>query len=264
MNTENLIDCKNCGTRSSGNYCGRCGEQLGIQSRIEFRQLIAKLTSEILNLDLGFLYTTKALTKRPGHMVREYINGRRKPYFDPIRYYVLFFTLFFFLFYFLDYYTAVIQLATELEAWVAQQSQTSVASQMVLFNEVESFDSELFRAADIFLTLVLASTFYLFFRKYHFNFVETLILFFFLSGYLYLVKSVLLLMKMSLPLIGFVIVESLEDLIFGLYFCWGASQFYEQTRVMQIVRVVAIYILSVTVSGLLVLSMFAAYTATMV
>lgn len=75
--------CRNCGTHYVGNYCPRCGQSSKTR-RLTFMNMLEDGISVITNLDNGFLRTCFELFWRPGHMMRDYILGKRKGYMKPV------------------------------------------------------------------------------------------------------------------------------------------------------------------------------------
>lgn len=75
--------CKNCGTEYRGNYCPGCG-QSGYTQRLSAFNAVKSVAGVVLTLDRGFLHTCIDLLLRPGHMMRDYIEGRRVQYYGPI------------------------------------------------------------------------------------------------------------------------------------------------------------------------------------
>ncbi len=76
-------NCQNCNTPLSGNYCTNCGQSAGTH-RINSHFLWHDIQHGLLHLDKGILFTTKELFTRPGHTVREFLNGKRVRHFKPI------------------------------------------------------------------------------------------------------------------------------------------------------------------------------------
>jgi len=70
-------DCLNCGESISKNYCPNCGQKTDTR-RYSFKHIVEHdFIYGIWNVDKGILYTLKELFTRPGHRVREYIQGKR-------------------------------------------------------------------------------------------------------------------------------------------------------------------------------------------
>lgn len=82
--------CLNCGTEFERNFCPECGQSADtgrFTMRFIFENLIAAFTSK----DGGIWFTLKSLFTRPGAMVVELLNGKRRSYFSPFP--MLFFVL---------------------------------------------------------------------------------------------------------------------------------------------------------------------------
>jgi len=75
--------CLNCGTTLRGEYCHACGQTKRTE-RIGWGWLMHQLALGLFSLDHGIPFTLKQLFTRPGHAVREYLEGKRKPYFPPV------------------------------------------------------------------------------------------------------------------------------------------------------------------------------------
>ncbi len=80
--TDDVV-CKNCNTHYQGNFCPVCGQSRKIR-RLSFLNMVDDLISIFINLDSGFLRTASELFWRPGHMIRDYIEGHRKGYMKPL------------------------------------------------------------------------------------------------------------------------------------------------------------------------------------
>lgn len=69
--------CLNCNTETNGTFCHNCG-QITSTKRFTFYEVITKVFSQVVFiLDKVFIYTTLSLFRRPGHSVREYVQGKR-------------------------------------------------------------------------------------------------------------------------------------------------------------------------------------------
>lgn len=93
------IVCKNCQNIFSGNYCNNCG-QTADTHKINFHFLWHDIQHGLLHFDKGILYSFKELFTRPGHSVREFIEGKRVRHFKPLSLVVVLATLYGFLFHY--------------------------------------------------------------------------------------------------------------------------------------------------------------------
>lgn len=76
-------ECLNCGTRYQGNHCPACGQAASTQ-RLSLKDMLRSIFATFIAGDSIFFRTATALLFRPGHMVRDYIYGRRIGYFKPV------------------------------------------------------------------------------------------------------------------------------------------------------------------------------------
>ena len=89
--------CKNCGAATSGNFCQQCGQatHLHVPSAFEF---LHEFVGHYVALEGKLWKSLKLLLFKPGFLTREYIEGRRVRYLEPLRLYLTFSIIFFALF----------------------------------------------------------------------------------------------------------------------------------------------------------------------
>lgn len=75
--------CKNCKTKFQGNYCNNCGQSSDTHD-LDIHFIWHDLKKGLFHYDNGILYTAKELFTRPGHSIREFIEGKRIKHFKPI------------------------------------------------------------------------------------------------------------------------------------------------------------------------------------
>ena len=93
-------NCRNCGEVNTHNFCSNCGEQQ--YKRITMKDVVSDFLSNLVTLEGPILNTLKDLTIRPGKMINDYLNGKRKGYYKPFQYYILAITTYFIFFYLWD------------------------------------------------------------------------------------------------------------------------------------------------------------------
>ena len=64
-------------------FCRNCGVKTPVE-RINWHYLVHQVQHGIFHVDGGIIYTIKELFTRPGHSIREYIEGKRARHFKPI------------------------------------------------------------------------------------------------------------------------------------------------------------------------------------
>jgi Protein of unknown function (DUF3667) len=81
------VTCKNCNTPFQGTYCNQCGQH-AIQ-RFNFSYLWSLLSQDLFEVDRGLWHTMKDLTVRPGYMIHDFLNGKTRQYFSPLKYLII-------------------------------------------------------------------------------------------------------------------------------------------------------------------------------
>lgn len=87
---QQVTKCLNCNTEFQGKFCPECGQRADTK-RFTIRFIFSNLLQAILSNDGGVWTTLKSLFTRPGAMVVDILNGKRKSYFSPFP--MLFLTL---------------------------------------------------------------------------------------------------------------------------------------------------------------------------
>ena len=75
--------CKNCRETFTGNFCPRCG-QSRYTPRYVLKGIVGNVLRTIFRVDGKFAHTLLELLYRPGHMMRDFIQGRRINYTLPL------------------------------------------------------------------------------------------------------------------------------------------------------------------------------------
>ncbi|MEM9260405.1 MAG: DUF3667 domain-containing protein, partial [Bacteroidota bacterium] len=77
--------CTNCGTPlpTSASWCTNCGQKV-YKGPPSFGQLIGEFLETVFNLDNRFFRTLAALAV-PGRLTNNFLAGKQKPYFHPLR-----------------------------------------------------------------------------------------------------------------------------------------------------------------------------------
>lgn len=106
--------CTNCGTSYQGHYCPNCGQRASI-GRLSILSAFENMLGIFTSMERGFLHTCTELIYRPGHMIRDYINGHRIEYIRPIQ--LLFFltSIYILLHYLLFSNTGEIQMTNDID-----------------------------------------------------------------------------------------------------------------------------------------------------
>lgn len=90
MEASKTKACKNCDgvLLPAYKFCPQCGQSAKIK-RLNLKQVRKDLLKKFLHAEMGIVYLTKALALRPGIVAREYFEGKRKRYYEPLKYLTL-------------------------------------------------------------------------------------------------------------------------------------------------------------------------------
>lgn len=80
--------CANCGHVVAQAFCPSCGQRTDTQ-RIDGHYLWHELQHGLFHVDRGILFTLRELFIRPGHSIREFLDGKRVRHFKPLAFVVI-------------------------------------------------------------------------------------------------------------------------------------------------------------------------------
>lgn len=88
--------CKNCDYRFEGNFCPSCGQSVkDIQKPV--RHFFGDVFDSLLVFDFRLIRSLPLLLLKPGRISEEYVDGKRKKYLPPFRFFLFSSIVFFFL-----------------------------------------------------------------------------------------------------------------------------------------------------------------------
>jgi hypothetical protein len=90
-------NCLNCNSTVAGRFCQNCGQE-NIEIKESFGHLALHFIYDITHFDGKLFETLKYLFTRPGFLSKEYMQGRRMAYLNPIKMYVFISAIFFLVF----------------------------------------------------------------------------------------------------------------------------------------------------------------------
>lgn len=219
-----MTTCKNCAAEYEGKFCPNCGQKAKT-SRITFRQVFKDIRDQFVHFDQGFLYTIKELALRPGHSIREYVEGKRVRHVKPIKFMIWAAAISFFIAHFLGFQEHLVQ---RLQAENEAQGRSTQSTQKLV---------EFIMGHPNILMLMTIPTIafcaWLFFRKKRLNYAEYFSINAFLMGQLSIFSIATNigfafwrdLTPQHLALIGV-----LQWCVWTTYFGWAYSQFFNQPK----------------------------------
>lgn len=171
------IKCKNCDNEFVGNYCNLCGQK--ITNRFTLLHIWGLIADDLFEIDRGLLFTVKELWINPGNTALNYIEGKTKPYYSPLKYLIFWTALFLILAPFFKDLRAVDSIESLIINSHPPFSGESLEDFSALYLHVLSHYTNLF-----YLGLVpfLSITGYVIYLRKKYNFTEFIILYTYLCG----------------------------------------------------------------------------------
>jgi hypothetical protein len=85
--------CKNCGALAGDVYCSNCGQKVAGE-RISFHYIWHEVVHFFTHFEKGFLFTSWGMIVRPGKVVTDFVNGKRKIYQPPVSFFLIWITIY--------------------------------------------------------------------------------------------------------------------------------------------------------------------------
>lgn len=93
---SDINHCANCGAQLNGKYCHVCGQSSHIHRSLF--HMFEEVLHGVFHFDTKAWHTIPALIFRPGHLTRDYIEGKRSYYVSPLALFLFLIFLMFFVF----------------------------------------------------------------------------------------------------------------------------------------------------------------------
>ncbi len=239
------MNCKNCGNNVEDKFCAHCGQAAKV-GRLTFSSLLSEFSESILNVDKGFFFTLKSLSVNPGHVIRAYINGKRKNHFKPIAYLLILATLQFFI-------TQVSGQNTFIDDFISGFAKGALDREGI--SDIPSalkWFSKNYAYATLLLIPIFSLSSFICFKKFGTNYLEHFVLNAYVAGHQAIVYSIFALLRTQF---NFDEVVSISLFVSFSYALWVFLQFYREEKGWRILlRLVLTYILYLILSiGMLIL-----------
>ncbi|MET0244261.1 MAG: DUF3667 domain-containing protein, partial [Flavitalea sp.] len=205
--------CPDCGDQKTGNFCSNCGQHE--DERYNLHLLIHEVIHAVTHADKGIFSYSIGLLYKPGIIASDFVEGKRKRYFNPFQYLIII----------LGLYILTMSATHFMEKMTYYMNQnqksyvkTELDSAFAIFNKYQKF---------IYLALVPLTTFViqLLFRKKGFNYTEHLVGYVVYFGNSLFVHSLIILLSF-LP-IPFTPLMTLSSIIPIFYMALYFRQFYK-------------------------------------
>lgn len=241
--------CKNCNTSVTGDFCHNCGQATRTKE-VNFKYVLQEIPNSILQVDRGFLYTIKELFTRPGHSIREYLEGKRVKHFKPIAFVLLLSALYVFSSLIINQNTIM----GEAISGFSQAFQDTIEKGKASYLESEAMPTIIsfmdwvknnYAYATLLLLPFAALTTYVAFLGEGYNYFEHLIINLYIEG------QKLIVYLFFIPILYLVKNETIEDYLeFGLvlipilFAVWTFIQFfYKNNKIATCLRLILSYMI---------------------
>jgi hypothetical protein len=224
------MNCNNCNTEVTENYCPNCGEAKELE-RIDGHYIMHEIT-HVLHLEKGFLFTIRELIIRPGENVKNYLTTNRSRLVKPILFIIL-----------TSLFYSIVNNFFHFEDSYIKFSGAEMTSTAYIFQWIQAH----YGYANIMMGIFIALWCKLFFKKYKYNFFEILILLCFVMGMGMLIFALFAIVQ------GLIHVEvmSVAGVAGVLYTTWAIGQFFEKGRFVSYIKAFFAYMLGMITFSLL-------------
>lgn len=227
------MNCKNCNTEISQNYCPQCGHPAKLH-RIDGHYIQHEI-EHLLHFERGILYTLKELIIRPSQSIKSFITDDRNRLVKPIIFVIITSLIYTFVNSIFHVEVGFIH--------IREEKPTAIGA---IFKWLEGH----YGYANLFFGIFIAAYAKLLFRKYEYNFFEILILMCYVLGIQMLIFSVFTALSSTtkLELMVVAVIISL------FYTVWVISYFFDKTKILNYFKALFTYFAGMaTAAGLLIL-----------
>lgn len=242
--------CPNCDAAMTGTYCGSCGQKRIDHNEFALRHFFGHLVHEITHLDSNKIFRTLAhLLLRPGLLAREYLNGRKGKYINPIRVYLTVSAI-----YFLFAWGALsnaggggVQDTASRSAFVAIAKRKNV-DPLVLAEKTQEKTAKIsafLRFASVLVSGLFLSLFYFRTGKYY---VEHLVFSLYFYSFDFLAKCIVAVFYLTSAYTGtqlFVGIRILFYVVLFIYLLFALRRVYSEPWTKTILKSLALFVLEV-------------------
>ena len=211
--------CKNCEQSFEGHFCNNCGQNSKVQ-KISFRFLVEDILNSALQVNRGILFTIKELTIRPGHSIRDFLEGKRKHHFKPIAFVLLLSTIYVLFTYLTGTKTYLISLIEGMINSLSKNGYPATVLKSLGKNHA-------------YLTLVLLPIFsfasYLSFIKAKYNYFEHLIINLYIAGQQMVIYLIFAIMYHSINSESYYL-QIIPFILSFLFTFWTFIQFFQSKK----------------------------------
>jgi hypothetical protein len=229
--------CANCNGPVDTNFCPSCGQKNNVH-RITAGHVLHEGFHSITHTDRGFLLLVKELITRPGFLAKEYIEGKRKRYFNPLSFLVISSALFAYV------GNATGYMDTLMGGGRARAGGRPISDEWKEVFQITSHSGKWLTL--LFIAPLFAFLSWLFFMRKKYNYAENFVLHSFIFGEAALLRLLIFIpLFLLIPQKTTVLNLFVYEAIFLTFLTVAYKQFYQQHLLLIILKVVLIRVLFV-------------------
>jgi hypothetical protein len=237
LNFVDKTNCLNCDSPLSTDFCGNCGQEKA--QRISFSLLLKIMQRGIIEFKSPLIVTFLGLFINPGKVYREYLNGRRVTYFNPIRYSFWLLTLTLFVAAYFD--------ASILNFGMLSSESEKNSLPITALKIMDFIDSSIIYIT-FFLALISAVLLQFFFRRAKYSISELYIPCLLNVSQVYLIAVMLILFGYYDTVYGQIFYSTISM----VYFVWGISHLFSHRTWLTYLKVILSALLSYVVFTMII------------
>jgi Protein of unknown function (DUF3667)/Yip1 domain len=216
------MNCKNCDTELSQNYCPNCGQPAKLK-RIDAHYMQHEI-EHLLHFERGFLYTVKELVLRPGKTVREYLHDNRSRLVKPVVFIIVTSLIYTIL-------ASIFHVETSLMGF-EEEKKSNIT---LIFKWLEKY----YGYFNIIIGVFIAFWIKVFFRKYGYNFFEILVMWCFIMGLGMLIGALYVLLQATIK----TDFGQMAGIVLLIYIIWAIGQTFDKNKKLNYLKALLAYLL---------------------
>jgi hypothetical protein len=206
--------CKNCKQQFKGKFCNQCGQSADTND-INFHFLWHDIQHGLLHFDKGIFYTIKQLFTRPGHSIKEFIEGQRVKHFKPISLVIVLAGIYGFLIHYFN-------ISDFIEVKIDDTS-----SKVINVKKVISWISSHYAFTTLLLLPLTSLATYWSFKKEKYNYIQHFVINAFLSGLHIIIRLLFFPLIFLFDKGSGIRILTIPDIIGAGYTIWALYQFFD-------------------------------------
>ncbi|MEO6684614.1 MAG: DUF3667 domain-containing protein [Dyadobacter sp.] len=244
-------NCLNCGQslEPEQNFCSNCSQSANTH-RLTLPHILHEIFHAFTHADKGILYLVKGLATRPGYVAKEYIEGKRKKYYNPFTMLLICLGFFVFMGSFFHSFSTYLKVDPNiLKRIPTEQGRQKYIARLQKASKFTHYIEKYSNIVALISTPVMALIFFACFYKKEYNYAEHLVANVFFAAFYGIITTIVILPVMGLTKggkwYGMIVIGNF--VLHALYFSWGYYQLMGFRKKIHFLRIFLIAMLSILV-----------------